>query len=213
MAQRKAKPKKPAPAPAKPSARRPAPRKVRKPKGGLAWKDRFIRCLTEQGTVTIACAAAGIGLSTAYEHRDKDADFAAAWALAMQKHEDMVYSEGYRRAVTGTPKPIYYQGKVVGHVKEYSDSLLLAFLKAKRKEFRDKTEISGPDGGPIELDAREELSFDYDRFNSAFESFARGNGIAAAAPDRAGESVDSPADRGPSLPLDPAGPLPDPSGD
>lgn len=40
------------------------------------------------------------------------------------------------------------------HTREYSDSLLLAMLRAKRKEYGDKSkiELTGADGGPVKVE-------------------------------------------------------------
>ena len=61
-----------------------------------------------------------------------------------------------RNLLTGEPEvdddfnPIYYTRNVK------SDALLQFFLKSKRAEFRDKTElaVTGPDGGPVQTDAK-----------------------------------------------------------
>ena len=61
----------------------------------------------------------------------------------------------------GIDKPLTYQGEVFGHVKEYSDHLLLALLRGKRRSvYGDRQVIEGPDNGPIkvEVSAREVLA-------------------------------------------------------
>ena len=47
---------------------------------------------------------------------------------------DRLEEECRRRATTGTDEPVYYRGKVAGHVRKYSDSLPLALLNAYRPE-------------------------------------------------------------------------------
>ena len=39
--------------------------------------------------------------------------------------------EAVRRAVEGVPRPVFYQGQIVGAVQEYSDELLIRMLKAR----------------------------------------------------------------------------------
>lgn len=54
--------------------------------------------------------------------------------------------EAFRRAVNGTEKPVYQGKELVGHVREYSDTLMIFMLKARRPEkFKDRvaSEISG----------------------------------------------------------------------
>lgn len=42
----------------------------------------------------------------------------------------------------GVDKPVFYKGKIVGKINERSDALLLAFLKAKVPEFKEKEKES-----------------------------------------------------------------------
>jgi hypothetical protein len=49
--------------------------------------------------------------------------------------------EAVRRAHEGLRKPVWYKGKIVGYETEYSDTLLLAVLKANNPDkFRDRIE-------------------------------------------------------------------------
>ena len=42
----------------------------------------------------------------------------------------------------GTLSPVYYKGEVVGHVREFSDTLLMFSLKARRPEvYRESTTV------------------------------------------------------------------------
>ena len=51
----------------------------------------------------------------------------------------------YRRAVKGVKKPVgWYKGVAGGHVREFSDNLLMFQLKAMRPEkFRDRVDVRG----------------------------------------------------------------------
>ena len=68
--------------------------------------------------------------------------------LALTVLED----EAHRRGVLGTDKPVFYNGKLIGHVKEYSDTLLILLLKSraphKYKE-RFSGELTGANGQPL----------------------------------------------------------------
>jgi len=75
--------------------------------------------------------------------------FAVLWEEAVDQGVDVIEDEARRRGLDGTEEPIYYKGKIVGHVKKKSDFCLGIVLRAYRKQFREKHEISGPDGGPI----------------------------------------------------------------
>ena len=61
-------------------------------------------------------------------------------------------AEALRRALKGTEKPVYQNGKQVGAIREYSDLLLIFLLKARRPTvYREnaRLELTGVGGGPI----------------------------------------------------------------
>jgi len=110
------------------------------PKKRVEWEARFLQVLSEGNTVSEACRLARVGRATAYEHRRSRLDFAARWKDAEDAACDMLEAECRRRALEGTPKPVFYQGAECGEVREYSDTLLIFLLKAKRpEEFREET--------------------------------------------------------------------------
>lgn len=107
----------------------------------------FLAELQLRGNVSDAAAAAGIGRTTAYQWRDEDAAFAAAWAEALETAIDTMEHEAHRRAVEGVEKPIVGrvgkdQDGVITYVREYSDSLMTLLLKAHRPEkYRERSQI------------------------------------------------------------------------
>lgn len=114
------------------------------------WQQKFITTLTRSGNVSGSAKAARISRQRAYAHRAEDPDFAAAWDEALSCAVDDLEAEAWRRAKTGTLKPVYHGGKEVGKIREYSDTLLIFLLKGHRPErFGSKVEHSGPGGGPI----------------------------------------------------------------
>lgn len=106
----------------------------------------FLDSLRSGASISMACADAGVGRSTVYEWRVADDAFRVAWDEAVEEGTDRMEDEAYRRAVQGTSKPVYQSGKLVGHVQEYSDTLLIFSLKARRPEkYKDRVsnELSG----------------------------------------------------------------------
>ena len=102
--------------------------------------------------IRLACFKAGISRTTAYRTRDRYSSFADPWEEALLDAADILEGEARRRAVDGVEKPVYYKGKLIDTVREYSDGLLTLLLKAQKPErFRDRrdVEVSGKDGGPI----------------------------------------------------------------
>ena len=78
-----------------------------------------------------------------------DLDFAAAWEEAEERAVDRLEAEAWRRAVDGVPEPLVSSGKVVRDddgqplaIRRYSDTLMLALLKARRPEkFKDRAVV------------------------------------------------------------------------
>lgn len=102
---------------------------------------QFLAALAAGWSVTKAAEAIGIARRTAYDWRDTGADFAKLWDDAVEAGTDLMEDEAVRRAVEGVPRPVFYQGKVVGAVLEYSDELLIRMLKARRKaKYSDRVE-------------------------------------------------------------------------
>jgi hypothetical protein len=110
--------------------------------------------LAKHGQITRATTAAGLDRSTAYKTRDTDPEFGERWAKALDAYADSLEAAAHQRAVEGTDKGVYHQGVLMATEKQYSDSLLALLLKAKRKEYRDnsKVELSGPEGGPLQVE-------------------------------------------------------------
>jgi hypothetical protein len=108
-----------------------------------ARKAAFLRHLEMTGNVTVACAQAEVGKTQVYEWRKDDIEFRFAWDDAIESAADLLEAEAFRRGVQGTRRPVYQGGVLVGHVQEYSDTLLIFLLKAARPhKFRDRVEVS-----------------------------------------------------------------------
>ena len=117
------------------------------------WKPRFLAALIQSPNIAGAAKAAGIVRTSAYAARAADPAFAAAWEDALAQAIDTAEGELFRRAVTGTQKPITVAGKREV-ITEHSDVLLIFLLKSHRRSIygeRVTQEISGPDGGPIAI--------------------------------------------------------------
>lgn len=116
----------------------------------------FLAALAECGNARDAARQVGLSRSTVYQWRDTDAVFADAWAKAQRIGVEALEDEARRRAYSGVEEPVYQGGKLVGHVRKYSDTLLIFLLKgAKPETYRDNARIehTGKDGGPIRTEA------------------------------------------------------------
>jgi hypothetical protein len=98
------------------------------------WRPAFLHHLGAWGNVSRAAKKAKIARKTAYAAREKDPQFKSEWDDALKTACDGMEEEARRRAVEGSKKPIYFNGKVVGHARDYSDVLLIFLLKAHHPE-------------------------------------------------------------------------------
>lgn len=111
----------------------------------------FLAAYKLTGHIGKAAKAAGITRGAHYRRRKTDPAYKAAFDAAEEEATGLLVDEAIRRAVHGTRKPVYYQGRRVGYVLEYSDGLLIRLLEARLpREFRRTHELTGPNGGPIE---------------------------------------------------------------
>lgn len=104
---------------------------------------QFIDLIASGSTVVDACKGVGYGYTQAYEYRKQDEAFDAAWIDADEAAVQRMEKEADRRAVIGVEKPVWYQGQEVGTIREFSDTLLIFRLKAKRPDvYRDRAEVN-----------------------------------------------------------------------
>ncbi len=118
-------------------ARKVAPAKKRAP----VKQKAFLAAYAALGNLSGAARKVKCNRSAHYKWMH-DAAYAEAFAEAHAEACDALRGEARRRAVKGVVKPIYYQGDIVGTVKEYSDTLLIFLMKgAMPEEFRDNVKI------------------------------------------------------------------------
>ena len=112
------------------------------PRRPRAWIPAFLTALEQGDTISKACREAGISVPAAYTAKGTDPDFAAQWDSAYEAGSDLLEEEAWRRAREGTEEPVFYQGLIVGHVRKFSDQLLIELLRARRPDkYRQRQEI------------------------------------------------------------------------
>ena len=131
-------------------------------------QDKFLEQFVTMGNVAGCCRATGVGRRTVYHWLKDDAAFRERFADVENDACDALEQEARRRALIGVNKPVFgtlpvqrdADGKViggggtgqVGTMPEYSDTLLIFLLKAKRPEiYRERFEHTGKGGGPIQV--------------------------------------------------------------
>lgn len=109
---------------------------------GRKRRGSFLRVLARTGKVIEAARAVGYTTTTAlYAFRAQDEDFAAEWDAAILASADLLEEAAWDRAVVGVEKPILFKGEVVATEIQYSDTLLLAMLASRKKEYQKRTAL------------------------------------------------------------------------
>lgn len=113
-------------------------------------KEQFCEALLlNRGQRLYAARSIGVSQPTVARHLRDDPEFRAMYEETMQLYRESLQSEAHRRAVEGTLKPIFFQGKravdtdengneVPAAVREYDTTLLVMLLKRHCPEFKDK---------------------------------------------------------------------------
>lgn len=120
---------------------------------------RFLAAFGASASIVQASRWAKLNRGSHYNWMKEDPTYPARFEDAKNKAARTLEDEAVRRAHQGLRKAIYYKGKVVGHETEYSDTLMLALLKANAPEkFIDRTAttLSAPGGGPVNLNIKVE---------------------------------------------------------
>lgn len=116
--------------------------------------EKFLEALMNNGgNITNAADAAGSKKIYFYNLAKTDEEFKRRFDEARELGLQSLEDEARRRAFEGTQEPVYYQGREVGSVTRYSDSLMALLLKGGMPEKyadRTKTELSGANGGPLQ---------------------------------------------------------------
>jgi hypothetical protein len=123
-------------------------------------RERFLELLRETGLVAKSAAAVGIAKVTIDRYRKKDKEFGEAVVQAIEEYRDKLEAELTRRAVEGVETPVF--GNLgpglgtgeVGHVRKYSDKLLLELVKKHIPGFRDKIEVDANVTGGVLIVAK-----------------------------------------------------------
>lgn len=116
----------------------------------LAFLELFRNHDTMGGRKYLCAEAVGVSMSTVSYHYQYDPEFKQQMDEAQQGWiDENLFTPAFDRATRGVKRPIVggrERDTIVAYITEYSDSLMLAMLRAHRSEFKDK-EVSGVAGG------------------------------------------------------------------
>ncbi len=129
----------------------------------------FLIAFSYCGVVGQSAAVAEVDRTMHNYWLQRDPAYPPLFELAKEAATDLLETEARRRAVDGSRKYVFHQGEPVLHPETgepyfeltHSDRLMELLLKADRKKFGDnskvtltgtvKNEVSGPDGGQVEV--------------------------------------------------------------
>lgn len=122
------------------------------------WAPAFLAAIVRGSHVRDACEEAGISGQLPYHRRQNDEEFGRAWQEASDIGTKALESEAARRAYHGTLKPVFHKGNECGRIREYSDTLLMFLLRARRpKKYRDNLKVTGDMDVSHKLEIVEEI--------------------------------------------------------
>jgi hypothetical protein len=112
------------------------------PKKRRDWRPAFLAAFEQTGMITAAAKAAKIHRDTAYRERQRNEDFALAWAEIEEHTTELMEAEAVRRGVEGVERPVFQGGVEVGTIRQYSDTLLIFMLKSRKPHvYRDNVQV------------------------------------------------------------------------
>ena len=104
---------------------------------------KFFELIAGGATISDACRAVGYTRTVVYTYKSSDAKFSEAWDEANETAIERMEREADRRAVEGYDKPVFHLGVECGVQRQFSDTLLIFRLKAKRPEvYRERAEVA-----------------------------------------------------------------------
>lgn len=122
--------------------------------GQLDRKKKMLEALEESyGIVTRAAQIAEVPRSTFYEWLSTDLEFKAAVEAVNDIAIDFVESKLFERINGVVVQTGEVDGEPITYKQPPSDTAMIFYLKckAKKRGYVERTEISGPDGQPIQI--------------------------------------------------------------
>ncbi len=116
-------------------------------------QDAFLAAYEKLGGPAHAADAVGISRQSHYDWLDTDEDYKRRWELAQAAANESLVVEATRRARDGYEQGVYYEGVRVATERKYSDGLLMFLIKGRMPEYRDRYEVGGIGGGPVQVEA------------------------------------------------------------
>jgi hypothetical protein len=121
-------------------------------------QEDFLNLFSELASVARACKKAKVPRRNIYDWIDADPNFKVKFEIARKQALSILEDEAVRRAIEGVGRPVFQQGKKVGVIKEYSDTLLIVLLKANGPEkYKERFASEVTHHNPLAQKSEEEL--------------------------------------------------------
>ncbi len=120
-------------------------------------RTKFLKKLAQTANVSLSARHAGLSKSALYKHRQKHPLFATAWDDALGEALDALEQAVIERAGPGVERPVYFGGKLIGTVRNYSDALAMFMLRAHRPEVYARLSAEATREGDDDAPARAEV--------------------------------------------------------
>lgn len=111
-----------------------------------ANRETVIKALEQGHNFNKSAEIAGVSWRTVAEWRMIDPAFAKTSDEAYKRGTDRFRDEVRRRSIDGWDEPVFYQGQPVGHIRKFSDTLLMFEMKRRDPEYRDRASIEHSGG-------------------------------------------------------------------
>jgi hypothetical protein len=96
----------------------------------MAWRALWLAIYARSGSKVMACRSARVGHSTADYHLQNDPDFASQAEAAKGQAIELLHARAFQRCLEGDLEPIYWQGRLVDHVRKFDSRLQIEMLRA-----------------------------------------------------------------------------------
>jgi len=133
----------------------------------------FLHFLGRSGSVTFAALQSKLDRRTVYRLKANDEQFAAQWDEALNLGIDRLQDDAMQRALNGSERHLWRNGKQVGSVLQYDNKLLQFLLRAHRPEiYSEKRQSAAP---PLPFDLAQRLAASAPRADAYDEAKRAGN--------------------------------------
>ena len=104
---------------------------------GVEAQEAFLQLVGEGWPPARAATAIKVKIRTIESKKARDKDFAEEYRIARRAGAEVLLEEMQRRGVEGFLEPVFYQGKIVGNIRKYSDRTLVELTKGAVPEMFD----------------------------------------------------------------------------